>query len=77
MGPLPVRAADGRRAAEVYARPWSGTRGARIALVIGGLGLSGNLRPGGYYAADSCAYPVTSVEMEQPRASIGAGFHDA
>lgn len=40
MGPLPVRAADGRRAAEVYARPWSGTRGARIALVIGGLGLS-------------------------------------
>ncbi len=40
MGPLPVRAADGRRAAEVYARPWSGTRGARIAVVIGGLGLS-------------------------------------
>lgn len=40
MGPLPVRAADGRRAADVYARPWSGTRGARIALVIGGLGLS-------------------------------------
>ncbi len=39
-GPLPVRAADGRRAADVYARPWSGTRGARVALVIGGLGLS-------------------------------------
>jgi hypothetical protein len=39
-GPLPVRGADGRRAADVYARPWSGTRGARIALVIGGLGLS-------------------------------------
>jgi polysaccharide deacetylase 2 family uncharacterized protein YibQ len=40
MGPLPVRAADGRRAAEVYARPWSGARGARVAIVIGGLGLS-------------------------------------
>lgn len=40
MGPLPVRGPDGRRAADVYARPWSGTRGARIALVIGGLGLS-------------------------------------
>lgn len=40
IGPLPVRGADGRRAADVYARPWSGTRGARIALVIGGLGLS-------------------------------------
>lgn len=39
-GPLPVRAADGRRAADVYARPWSGTRGAKVALVIGGLGLS-------------------------------------
>lgn len=40
LGPLPVRAADGRRPAEVYARPWSGTRGAKVALVIGGLGLS-------------------------------------
>ncbi|WP_187968853.1 divergent polysaccharide deacetylase family protein [Aquibium microcysteis] len=40
LGPLPVRGHDGRRAAEVYARPWSGTRGARVALVVGGLGLS-------------------------------------
>jgi polysaccharide deacetylase 2 family uncharacterized protein YibQ len=39
-GPLPIRAADGRRPFDVYARPWSGTRGARIALVIGGLGVS-------------------------------------
>ncbi len=39
-GPLPVRAADGRRPVDVYARPWSGTRGARVAIVIGGLGLS-------------------------------------
>lgn len=39
-GPLPMRAADGRRPFDVYSRPWSGARGARIAIVIGGLGLS-------------------------------------
>lgn len=39
-GPLPIRAADGRRPFDVYARPWSGARGARIALIIGGLGVS-------------------------------------
>jgi polysaccharide deacetylase 2 family uncharacterized protein YibQ len=39
-GPLPIRAADGRRPADVYARPWSGARGARVAIVIGGLGVS-------------------------------------
>lgn len=39
-GPLPVRAADGRRPFDVYARNWSGARGARVAIVIGGLGLS-------------------------------------
>ncbi len=39
-GPLPVRAADGRRPFDVYARPWSGARGTRVAIVVGGLGLS-------------------------------------
>lgn len=39
-GPLPIRAADGRRPFDVYARAWSGARGARVAIVIGGLGLS-------------------------------------
>ena len=39
-GPLPVRAEDGRRPVDVYARPWSGARGARIAIVIGGIGVS-------------------------------------
>lgn len=39
-GPLPKRGPDGRRPVDVYARPWSGARGARVALVIGGLGLS-------------------------------------
>ncbi|MEZ5812285.1 MAG: divergent polysaccharide deacetylase family protein [Rhizobiaceae bacterium] len=40
FGPLPKRARDGRRPFDVYARPWSGARGARVAIVIGGLGLS-------------------------------------
>lgn len=39
-GPLPIRAADGRRPFDVYARPWSRTRGARVAIIIGGLGVS-------------------------------------
>ncbi|WP_077380727.1 divergent polysaccharide deacetylase family protein [Mesorhizobium prunaredense] len=39
-GPLPVRAADGRRPFDVYARPWSGARGARVAIIIGGLAVS-------------------------------------
>ena len=39
-GPLPVRAADGRRPMDVYARPWSGSRGARVAIVIGGFAIS-------------------------------------
>ncbi len=53
------------------------TIGAPAAAPFGGVGLSGNHRPSGFYAADYCAYPVTSAEMEQPRASIGAGFRDA
>lgn len=39
-GQLPKRAADGRRPVDVYARPWSGGRGARLAIVIGGMGVS-------------------------------------
>lgn len=39
-GFLPIRSTDGRRPFDAYARPWSGARGARIAIVIGGLGVS-------------------------------------
>ena len=53
------------------------TIGASPDAPFGGIGLSGNHRPTGFYAADYCAYPVTSAEMEQPRASIGAGFREA
>ena len=53
------------------------TIGESAAAPFGGIGLSGNNRPGGYYMADSCAYPVASVEMEQPRATIGVGLRDS
>lgn len=39
-GPLPVRSAEGRRPFDAYAGAWSGSRGAKVAIVIGGLGLS-------------------------------------
>ncbi|WP_223477407.1 divergent polysaccharide deacetylase family protein [Oricola indica] len=39
-GALPVRTSDGRRPMDIYARPWSQAGGKRIAIVIGGLGLS-------------------------------------
>jgi polysaccharide deacetylase 2 family uncharacterized protein YibQ len=39
-GDLPVRTDDGRRPMDIYARPWSQAGGKRIAIVIGGLGLS-------------------------------------
>lgn len=40
FGPIPVIGPDGLRPVEEYARPWSGARGTRIAIVVGGLGLS-------------------------------------
>jgi succinylglutamic semialdehyde dehydrogenase len=41
------------------------TTGASGAGPFGGIGLSGNHRPAGYYSADYCAYPVASVEVSQ------------
>ncbi|MBB6122610.1 succinylglutamate-semialdehyde dehydrogenase [Sphingobium subterraneum] len=41
---------------------------------VGGVGVSGNRRPGGSYSADRMAYPVASSESEQLRASIGIGL---
>ncbi|MFC4292962.1 succinylglutamate-semialdehyde dehydrogenase [Sphingorhabdus arenilitoris] len=40
----------------------------------GGVGLSGNCRPGGYYSADQVAYPVVSSENEIPKGMIGIGL---
>ena len=53
------------------------TNGASSAAPFGGTGLSGNHRPSAFYAADYCAYPVASAEMEQPRASIGVGLKNS
>lgn len=39
-GELPTISASGLRPVDFYARPWSGARGTRIAIVIGGIGLS-------------------------------------
>ena len=52
------------------------TNGAPSNAPFGGIGLSGNHRPSAYYAADYCAYPVTSSEADQARASIGVGLSD-
>jgi succinylglutamic semialdehyde dehydrogenase len=53
------------------------TNGASSKAPFGGLGLSGNHRPAAFYAADYCAYPVASTEMDQPRASVGVGIREA
>ena len=52
------------------------TNGAPSNAPFGGVGLSGNHRPSAYYAADYCAYPVTSTEAESARATIGVGLAD-
>ena len=52
------------------------TNGAPSNAPFGGVGLSGNHRPSAFYAADYCAYPVTSSESDRPRAAIGEGLRD-
>ena len=72
---------------EQYAQLWGNVRagvinwnrptnGASGTAPFGGVGVSGNHRPSAYYAADYCAYPVASAEIEQPRATIGIGLKD-
>ena len=55
-GRLPVRGPDGERAFDIYARPWSGTRGARVVIVVGGLGLS---QTGTQYAIKALPEEIT------------------
>jgi succinylglutamic semialdehyde dehydrogenase len=72
---------------ELYDRFWANVRsgvinwnkptnGAPSNAPFGGVGLSGNHRPSAYYAADYCAYPVTSSEAEIARAAIGEGLRE-
>jgi len=73
--------------AQMYDRYWANVRagvinwnkptnGAPSNAPFGGIGLSGNHRPSAYYAADYCAFPVTSVESELARASIAEGLRE-
>ncbi len=75
-------------APELYDRFWANVRagvinwnkptnGAPSNAPFGGIGLSGNHRPSAYYAADYCAYPVTSSETDLTRAAIAEGLRDA
>jgi succinylglutamic semialdehyde dehydrogenase len=52
----------------------SPTNGASSKAPFGGIGLSGNHRPAAYNAADNCAYPVASTEVDQPRATLNVGL---
>ena len=52
------------------------TNGAPSNAPFGGIGLSGNHRPSAFYAADYCAYPVTSSEADSLRGAIGQGLRD-
>ncbi|MEP6982112.1 MAG: succinylglutamate-semialdehyde dehydrogenase [Sphingomicrobium sp.] len=72
---------------EMYDKFWAGVRagvinwnkptnGAPSNAPFGGIGLSGNHRPSAFYAADYCAYPVTSSEADRVRAALGEGLRD-
>lgn len=50
------------------------TPGASSAMPFGGPGLSGNLRPSAYYAADYVAYPVASQIARTPAPLQAPGF---
>ena len=52
------------------------TNGAPSTAPFGGVGLSGNHRPSAFYAADYCAWPVTSVIAEEASGSIATGLRD-
>ncbi|HVW56252.1 MAG TPA: divergent polysaccharide deacetylase family protein [Rhizobiaceae bacterium] len=73
MGPLPIRSADGRRPMDAYARPWSGAHGARVAIVIGGLGLS---QTGTQYAIKKLPGTITLAFAPQGN-SLGRWMQDA
>jgi succinylglutamic semialdehyde dehydrogenase len=44
-----------------FNRPLTGASGS---APFGGVGASGNFRPGAYYAADYCAYPIASMSSQ-------------
>ena len=50
------------------------TAGASGAMPFGGPGLSGNFRPGAYYAADYCAWPQASQVSPKAARMTAKGF---
>jgi succinylglutamic semialdehyde dehydrogenase len=50
------------------------TTGAASSLPFGGPGLSGNFRPGAYYAADYCAWPQAGQVADTAAAPVMKGF---
>jgi succinylglutamic semialdehyde dehydrogenase len=50
------------------------TAGASGAMPFGGPGLSGNFRPGAYYAADYCAWPQASQLSPTAARMTAPGF---
>ncbi|MFK7863093.1 MAG: succinylglutamate-semialdehyde dehydrogenase [Pseudohongiellaceae bacterium] len=56
-----------------FNRPLTGASGA---APFGGTGASGNFKPGAYYAADYCAYPIASMSSEKTElpASLSPGI---
>ena len=52
------------------------TNGAPSTAPFGGVGMSGNHRPSAFYAADYCAYPVTSAQADRVRGGITQGLRD-
>ena len=50
------------------------TNGASSAAPFGGVGASGNHRPGAFYMGDACAFPVASLEAASPSPGIAAGL---
>jgi polysaccharide deacetylase 2 family uncharacterized protein YibQ len=66
-GPLPVRSAEGVRPVDVYARQWSGARGARVAIVLGGFAISQT----GTQAAIEKLPPEVTIAFSPQGNSIG------
>jgi succinylglutamic semialdehyde dehydrogenase len=52
----------------------NGTAGASGKLPFGGLGASGNHRPAGAFAIDSCAWPLASLVERSDAAAVPAGM---
>ncbi len=52
------------------------TTNASGTMPFGGVGLSGNHRPSGYFAADYCSYPVATMELDRAMmpARLSPGF---